>query len=188
MNSEPSRRIRIFGINYYLEVGMKRSIFCLALLLIVSSAALGQKVAETNERAKKLFTGSWIADLEKSQRDANHLFSGLTIKFEFVDDMVLLTYSGINKSGHTEGATRKLHPDGKEHPIPEAPAYTQIDKWRGSNLLESVSMKDGQEAGQSTYEISSDKKTLTAKVKGIDASGRRFEQIIVLNRATVRPE
>ena len=167
---------------------MKRSIFCLLLFLLISGAALGQKVAETNERTKKLFTGIWIADLEKSQRDANHQFSGLTIKFEFVDDTVLLTYSGINKAGHAEGATRKLHPDGKERPIPEAPAYTQIDRWRASKVLESVSMKGGQVAGHSTYEISSDKKTLTARVKGIDASGRPFEQIIVLNREIVRPK
>jgi hypothetical protein len=167
---------------------MKRSIICLVLLFIVSSSALGQKVTKTNERTKRLFAGSWIADLEKSQRDANHQFSGLTIKFEFVDDTVLLTYSGINKSGNAEGATRKLHPDGKERPIPEAPAYTQIDKWRASNVLESVSMKDGRIAGQSTYEISSDKGTMTAKVRGIDASGRPFEQIIVLNREVVRPK
>src|SRR5687768_15807146 len=101
------------------EVRMKRSIICLVLLFIVSSSALGQKVTKTNERTKRLFAGSWIADLEKSQRDPNHQFSGLTIKFEFVDETVLLTYSGINKSGNAEGATRKLHPDGKERPIPE---------------------------------------------------------------------
>ena len=44
-----------------------------------------------------------------------------------------------------------------------------------------MAKKDGKVVGQSAYEISKDGKTLTAKVKGIDASGREFEQVIVFD-------
>jgi hypothetical protein len=45
-----------------------------------------------------------------------------------------------------------------------------------------VAKKDGKVAGQSSYEVSSDGKTLTATVKGMDAKGRPFEQVIVFDR------
>ena len=166
---------------------MKRPVFAIALLLAFWSIGSSQKPA-TSETAKKLFLGSWKADLERSQRDPNHQFSSLVIKFEFAEDTVLLTYSGVNMAGKPEGATRKFFPDGKVRSITEAPAYTQTDTWRGSRVLESVSLKDGKTVGQSTYEISGDGTTLTAKVKGIDASGRHFEQVIVFVREKASPK
>jgi hypothetical protein len=36
--------------------------------------------------------------------------------------------------------------------------------------------------GEGRYEVSSDGKTLTSKVKGTDAKGRQFEQVIVFDR------
>lgn len=52
----------------------------------------------------------------------------------------------------------------------------------GSHILVAVAKQDGKVVGQSSYEVSSDGKTLTAKVKGIDASGTEFEQVIVFYR------
>jgi hypothetical protein len=36
--------------------------------------------------------------------------------------------------------------------------------------------------GLAKYEVSADGKTLTATVKGVDASGRDFEQVIIFDR------
>ena len=52
----------------------------------------------------------------------------------------------------------------------------------GSHILVTVAKKDGKMVGQSSYEVSSDGKTLTAKVEGIDASRTEFEQVIVIDR------
>ena len=133
-------------------------------------------------QAKNPFTGGWKANLLKSQRDPNHLFKSLTLRFEISDDVVSITYTGVNMSGTEESGTSKLHPDGKEHPIAEAPGIVEVSRWVGPRLLESVGKKDGNVVGQSTYEISSDGNTLTAKIKGIDASGSTFEQVIVFDR------
>jgi len=130
---------------------------------------------------KHPFAGAWNANLEKSQRHENHQFKSAKLQFEITPDLVVLTYSGINMSGKQEGSTRKIHPDGKEHPVAEAPGVAEIAKWVGPNKLEVVAKKDGKVAGQSSYEVSSDGKTLTATVKGIDAKGRPFEQVIVFD-------
>ena len=57
-----------------------------------------------------------------------------------------------------------------------------IARWVGSNILELVAKKDGKVVGESTYEVSKDGKTLTSKVKGTDAKGRPFEQVIMFDR------
>lgn len=149
----------------------------LAVMLVVAAVA---PAALT--QAKNPFAGKWKANLAKSKRDPNHLFKSLTLRFEISDDVVSVTYAGVNMSGSEESGTTKLHPDGKEHPIAEAPGVVEVSRWVGPRLLESVGKKDGKVVGQSTYEISSDGNTLTAKIKGIDASGSTFEQVIVFDR------
>ena len=133
-------------------------------------------------QSKNLLEGTWKANLEKSQRDPKHLFESVTLTFQVSEDVISLTFTGVNMSGEQESGTRKFHADGKEYPIVEAPGMVEVSKWVGSNGLETVAKKDGKVVGQSTYEVSSDGKTLTAKIKGIDESGSTFEQVIVFDR------
>ena len=150
------------------------------VIILLSLSALLAAVAPS--QGSSPVAGTWKANLAKSQRHENHLFESLTMRFEVSDDAVLLTYTGVNMGGKQESSTRKLHPDGKEYPVAEAPGVVVVTKWVGSRILESVARRDGKLLGQSTYEVSSDGKTLTAKIKGIDASGREFEQVIVFDR------
>jgi hypothetical protein len=57
-----------------------------------------------------------------------------------------------------------------------------VTRWVGSHLLETVAKKDGEAVSRGTYEVSSDGRTLTARVSGKDASGTDFEQVIVFDR------
>ncbi len=129
------------------------------------------------------FTGTWIANLSKSQRHPNHLFQSMTMRIDVSGDAVSLTYAGVNMSGKHESGTTKLHPDGKEHPVSaEAPGVVAVTRWVGSHILDMIAKKDGEVIGQGTYEVSSDGSTLTAKVWGTDANGAPFEQVIVSDR------
>ena len=47
-----------------------------------------------------------------------------------------------------------------------------------------VATRDGAVVGSGVYEVSDDGGTLTARLSGIDATGRRFEQAIVFDRAS----
>ena len=148
--------------------------FLVMLVALAAPAGLSQQ--------KNPLAGTWQANISKSQRHPNHLFKSARLRFEVSDEVVSLTYTGVNMSGVEETGTFKIHPDGKEHPIAEAPGVVEVSRWVGPRLLESVGKKDGKVVGQSTYEISTDGNTLTAKIKGIDASGSTFEQVIVFDR------
>jgi hypothetical protein len=130
-----------------------------------------------------VFVGTWIANVEKSRRHANHQFEGATLSFEVSDDVVTLTHGGVNAAGKRESGTTVLRSDGQDHAVsPLTPGVVVATRWRDPNVLETVAKKDGQVVGDGTYEVSSDGKTLTATVAGIDGAGARFEQVIVFDR------
>ena len=130
-----------------------------------------------------VFIGTWIANIEKSRRHANHQFQGATLSFDIVGDLVTLTHGGINASGKQESGTTVLRADGQDHAVsPLAPGVVVATRWRDASVLETVARKDGQVVGDGRYEVSSDGKTLTATVAGTDGAGARFEQVIVFDR------
>src|SRR5262245_23693788 len=159
-------------------------VFVIIVPVIIVPAAPAQ--------GRNAFEGTWKANIAKSQRHPNHLFQSATLRLEVAENVVTLAYTGVNMSGQEEKGTTTIYPDGKEYPVGEAPGVVQVSKWAGSNILETVARKDGKVIGQSTYEISSDGKTMTAKVKGFDAAGAEFQQVIVFDRepnvAGLRPQ
>ena len=161
---------------------MKKFLATPILIVAAYSLVLSQTPGTDTKTRSNLFAGTWKANLSKSQQHPNHLFESMTLQFEVSDDAVLLTFTGVNMMGERESGTRKFHPDGKEYPVAEVPGLAEVAKWVGSQTLETVAKKDGKVMGQGTYEVSSDGKTLTARIKSIDASGLPFEHIIVLDR------
>lgn len=126
-------------------------------------------------------TGSWIANLAKSRRHANHQFQSATMRFDVAPDTVQCTYEGINASGNHEANTQTIHPDDQDRDVPGAPGFVARSTL-GARSLESVGKKDGTVVGRGTYAVSDDGLTMTATVSGIDASGKPFEQVIVFDR------
>ena len=126
--------------------------------------------------------GTWVANVEKSHRHANHQFQSAMLGIEVSGDVVTLTHGGVNMSGKHESGTTVLHADGQEHPIPQAPGVGVVTRWVGTHAVESEAWKDGRPAGKGTYAVSEDGRTLTATVEGTDAAGKPFEQVIVFDR------
>jgi hypothetical protein len=127
-------------------------------------------------------SGTWIANLAKSQRHQNHQFQSATLRFDVVENTISLTQSGVNMSGKPESSTLTLLADGREHPVPQAPGVVVVTQWVAAHVLETIGKKDGEVLGRGTYEVSPDNRTLTARVAGTDASGAAFEQVIVFDR------
>ncbi len=129
------------------------------------------------------FTGSWVANLSKSRRHANHQFESATMNFEVAGEVVSLTYAGINAAGKQESSRVVFHADGVEHPLsPEAPGVVVLSQWVGTHRIDTQARKNDSVLGHGTYEVSGDGSLLTATVSGIDASGAAFEQVIVFDR------
>ena len=128
--------------------------------------------------------GTWIANVEKSRRHANHQFQSATLTFAVSADVVTLTHAGVNMAGKHESGTTVLHADGQARPVsPQTPGVLLVTRWVGSGVLESEARRDGQIVGRGTYSVSDDGGTLTATVQGTDAAGAPFEQVIVFDRA-----
>ena len=129
------------------------------------------------------FSGSWVANIAKSRRHANHQFQSATLTFEVSGDAVSLTQAGVNMSGKSESSTLTLHADGEEHLLsPQAPGIVVVTRWLGTHQLETIGKRGAETIGRGTYEVSADGHMLTAKVAGIDAQGAAFEQEIVFER------
>lgn len=129
------------------------------------------------------FLGTWVANLEKSRRHANHQFQSATLTFAVSGDVVTLTHAGVNMAGERESGTTVLHADGVEHEVsPQAPGVVALTKWVGTHVLTTEARKDGRSVGSATYEVSGDGRSLTATVVGIDAAGKAFDQVLVFDR------
>ena len=126
--------------------------------------------------------GSWIANLEESTRHANHQFASATMHFAITDDEVRLSYEGVNASGTSEKSEQVLHADGLPHDHPLAPGIVVTTSVDPRGIVSSAS-KDGAEVGRGSYDVAEDGNTMSATVRGIDGSGKPFEQVIVFDRA-----
>jgi hypothetical protein len=131
---------------------------------------------------KNPLIGTWNANIEKSKRHPNHLFKSAKLRFSITNTDITLSFTGVNMSGVEETGGTVFHPDGKEHPLEVMPGAMEVSRWVSPQKLETVVRQDGKVIGESTFEVSADGKTLTAVLKGIDASGAAFEQVIVCDR------
>jgi hypothetical protein len=160
-----------------------KNLLAIPILIIAAASYCLSQTPEVDTKSKGgPLAGTWKANLAKSKQHPSHQFQSATLVFDIAPDGVLLTFTGINMSGNKESGTRKLNPDGKEYPVAGAPGVLEMARWVDSRTLEVVAKKDGKVVGQGSYKVSTDGKRLTAKMKGIDASGAEFEQVIVFDR------
>jgi hypothetical protein len=126
--------------------------------------------------------GDWVANIAKSKRHPNHQFKSATLRFSVDGEQVTIVHGGVNAGGEEESGTVVIQADGKEHAVPGQADVTLVTRWAGPRRLESAARRGLTVIGEQTYEVAADGKLLTATVWGTDASGSRFEQVIVFDR------
>ena len=162
---------------------MRTRLAALAVLSTALASATVAKAADDAVDGAAALVGTWIANLEKSQRHENHQFQNATMTFALDGEAITMTHGGVNAAGEKESGSVVFRADGTEHVVSEAtPDVLVMVRWAGPRRLE-ISARKGETkvAGQS-FEVSADGKTLTTSVWGTDASGRRFDQVIVFDR------
>jgi hypothetical protein len=125
--------------------------------------------------------GTWIANIARSSRHANHQFASATMHVAIADDEVRVSYEGVNASGKMEKSEQVFQADGLPHDHPLAPGIV-VTTSLAPRGFESIASKDGATVGRGSYDVSEDGTTMTATVAGIDGSGKAFEQVIVFDR------
>jgi hypothetical protein len=123
--------------------------------------------------------GTWTLNSSRSQFDPNHRPQAATMVIEQgADGAYVIKAEGISEKGqNVTEKTQTLIPDGQPRPVPDFPGLAMTSTRPDVNTLHSnVRREDGSIAGQGTYTVSTDGRSLTAITAGFDSQLRQFEQ------------
>jgi hypothetical protein len=123
--------------------------------------------------------GTWTLNPARSEFDVNHRPQAATLVIERDDEGgYVIKAEGISEKGQpcTE-ASQTLVPDGQPHPVPNLPGLAMISTRPDARTIHTdVRREDGSIAGQGTYLVSIDGRSLTAITSGFDSQLRQFKQ------------
>ena len=123
--------------------------------------------------------GTWTLNPSQSQFDVNHRPQAATLVIERDEGgAYLLKAEGIGEKGQKVAEKpQTLIPDGQPRPVPDFPGLALTSTHPDSNTLHSdLKREDGSIAGQGTYSVSADGRSLTAITAGFDSQLREFQQ------------
>jgi hypothetical protein len=123
--------------------------------------------------------GTWTLNSSRSQFDPNHRPQAATLVIERDEDgAYLLKAEGIGEKGQKVAEKpQTLIPDGQPRPVPDFPGLALTSTRPDANTIHSaLRREDGSIAGQGTYSVSADGRSLTAITAGFDSQLRQFEQ------------
>jgi hypothetical protein len=123
--------------------------------------------------------GTWLLNPSRSQFDANHRPQAATLVIECDDQgRFLITAEGIGEKGQKVAEKpQTLIPDGQPRPLPDFPGLAVTSTRPDEHTIHTdVRREDGSIAGQATYGVSEDGRSLLATTAGFDSQLRRFEQ------------
>jgi hypothetical protein len=123
--------------------------------------------------------GTWTLDPARSQFDPNHRPQAATLVIDRDDaGAYVIKAEGLGEKGQqvTE-RTQTLVPDGQPRPVPDFPGLAMTSTRPDARTLRAdVRREDGSIAGQGTYVVSADGRSLVATTSGFDTQLRQFEQ------------
>ena len=131
------------------------------------------------------FVGTWKLNPGKSLFDPNHRPTEATMQWQLQPDgTYLMTATGTSAKGErVSERPQHLIPDGRPYPVPDFPGLVAITTRPAPNTLRGEAKReDGTVAGEGTYVVSADGRSLTATTAGFDTQLRRFETQTVWDR------
>jgi len=132
------------------------------------------------------FVGKWTLNTTRSAFDANHRPAEAAMTWELgADGAYLLLAEGVDAKGErcTEKPQR-LRPDGIAYPVDGLPGLTSVTtRLNGNTLRAEAKREDGSLAGEGTYVVAADGKTMMASTTGFDSQLREFTMKTIWDRA-----
>jgi hypothetical protein len=123
--------------------------------------------------------GTWTLNPSHSLFDPNHRPQAATLVIERdTDGAYVFKAEGIGEKGQKVAEkTQTLVADGQPRPEPDFPGLAITCTRPDANTLHSeLRREDGSIAGEGTYSVSADGRSLTAITAGFDSQLRQFEQ------------
>ena len=131
------------------------------------------------------FVGTWSLNPVRSSFDPNHKPRQATMRWALdADGTYLLFAAGVNAAGDSvEERPQRMRPDGAAYPVEGIAGLTSVTRRPNRNTMRAEAKReDGSLAGEGTYIVSGDGKTMTATTQGVDSQSRPFTQQTVWDR------
>jgi hypothetical protein len=124
--------------------------------------------------ANTAFIGTWKLNKEKSTFSQGTEPKEVTITFEAVGNKVKRVASGIDADGKPINENSTIAWDGTDQKFDESGATVAV-KLVDDHTIEITVKSEGKTINTGQVVVSSDGKTATAKGKGVDEKGRKFD-------------
>jgi len=123
------------------------------------------------------FVGTWTLNTTRSAFDANHKPAEATMTWELdADGAYLLLAEGVDARGERcREKPQRLRPDGVAYPVEGLPGLTSVTTRLNPNTIRAEAKReDGSLAGEGTYVVAADGRTMMASTRGFDSQLRQF--------------
>lgn len=126
---------------------------------------------------KDPFVGAWTLNPKRSTFDVNHKPRQATMTWQLdADGSYMLSATGVDAKGERVAEKpQRLRPDGVAYPIEGMPGLTSVTTRPNRNTIRAEAKReDGSLAGEGTYVVADDGRTMTATTSGFDSQLRPF--------------
>jgi hypothetical protein len=131
------------------------------------------------------FVGTWTLNPTRSAFDPNHKPSEATMTWQLeTDGTYVLLAKGVDAKGKPcEEKPQRLRPDGAAYSVDGFPGLMSVTtRANRTTIRAEAKREDGSLAGEGTYAVADDGRTMTATTKGFDSQLRPFTQQTVWDR------
>jgi hypothetical protein len=131
------------------------------------------------------FVGTWTLNPTQTAFDAHHKPAAGTMTWELdADGTYLLLAEGVDGNGERcREKPQRLRPDGVAYPIEGLPGLTSVTTRPNPNTIRAeATREDGSLAGEGTYMVAADGRTMIASTNGFDSQLRPFTMKTVWDR------
>ena len=131
------------------------------------------------------FVGTWMLNVGRSAFDANHRPTQASMTWERDEDgAYTLLAEGVDAKGAPcAEKPQRLLPDGKPYPVPDLPGLSAVTTRPDPQTIRAEARReDGSIAGEGSYVVAADGKSMTATTRGFDSQLREFESRTVWDR------
>ena len=127
--------------------------------------------------------GTWVLNVAKSKYNPGPPPKEQTTIMEAAGNGIKVTTKGVDAAGKPTSASYTANFDGKDNPVAGNPDWDMTSIKRvNANTLEFTRKKAGKVVQTATSVISSDGKTRTITSTGVDAQGRKINNVAVYDK------
>ena len=131
------------------------------------------------------FVGTWILNVARSEFDPNHNPAQGTMTWELTADGTYVLFAeGVDAKGARRAERpQRMRPDGVAYAVDALPGLTSVTTRPTPTTIHAEARReDGSVAGEGTYVVAADGRTMSATTTGFDSQLRPFTMRTVWDR------